>query len=159
MDGREMNAAFVPRRGDRRRARWQTVVVALSGRGRRRALRREADRRHGSLYLDRYSLTDGLWLLTAVLLCVSDAAFTLLILSAGGQELNPLMAWLLSHDVTAFFWVKFLLTSGALLFVLLHRNFRFLGRLRGVHVLYATTLGYGALVTYELVLLDRLFGL
>jgi len=44
---------FVPRRGERRRDHRRALVVALSGRGRRRERRRAEDRRYGVGYLDR----------------------------------------------------------------------------------------------------------
>ncbi len=156
MPATSVPAPFHPRRGDRRRDRRRALLVALSGRGRRHALRRAEDRRHGAHYLDRYRPADGLVLLLAVVLCVLDAAFTLTLLAHGGEELNPLMAFALGQGVTEFFWIKFLLTSGALLVALLHRDFVAFGRLRGVHILYGAAVGYTVLVGYELVLLGAL---
>ncbi len=156
-----MPATFVPacpelRRGDRRRDRRRALLVALSGRGRRSGARRAEDRRHGGQYLDRYRPADGFVLLLAVILSTLDAVFTLIILAHGGEELNPFMALLLEQGVSGFFWFKFLLTSGALLVALLHRDFVAFGRLRGAHILYGTAAGYALLVGYEVVLLGAL---
>lgn len=150
------SAHLHPRQGDRRRDRRRALLVALSGRGRRQGPRRAEDRRRGAHYLDRYRPTDGLVLILAVVLCVLDAAFTLTILAHGGVELNPLMALALGQGVTEFFWIKFLLTSGALLVALLHRDFVAFGRLRGVHILYGAAVGYTVLVGYEMAILGVL---
>ena len=152
----QLSSCAVPlreRRGDRRRWRARTVWLALSGRGRRRVARRAEDRRRG-VYLDHYSLADGVWLLAAMILCVGDALFTLFILSMGGVELNPFMAHLLAQGPAQFFWTKFLLTASGLLVILLHREFTLWGPLRGVHLLYGTTLAYAGLLAYEVYLLS-----
>ncbi len=72
----------------------------------------------------------------------------------GGVELNPFMAHLLAQGPAQFFWTKFLLTAFGLLVILLHRDFALWGSLRGIHLLYGTTLVYAGLLGYELYLLS-----
>jgi len=84
-------------------------------------------------------------LLLVPLLSTTDFCLTLLILEAGGQELNPIFRDLLSTQPLAAYWIKMVLTLGgtAVLAATAH--------LRPARVAIFSLLGvYGALVTYEI---------
>ncbi len=109
---------------DRRRPNWRTLLYAFLGRGRRRGPRRAAEQQ-APYYLDIYK---DLWLLAwsvgIIGGCALDAFLTLQILDRGGVELNPAMAFLLGISIPAFFYVKYLLTAAAVVFILMHANFK-----------------------------------
>ncbi|HEB81192.1 MAG TPA: hypothetical protein ENI71_04890 [Chromatiales bacterium] len=115
--------------------------------------RRRARRREDQGYVDVYDpLVVGVCLATLMLACL-DAYFTLLLISGGARELNPLMGVLLSHDPGLFINLKIALTAIGLLILILHKNFRLVGRVRVLHLEYALFGFYALLVAYELMLL------
>ena len=97
----------------------------------------------------------GLMAVTVVilLLCALDAHNTLIILSRGGIEINPLMDFLIQTDIRLFVAGKFALTGlGILLFVGYH-HVRLWERIKVLHILYSLLLFYLLLIAYQLVLL------
>ena len=115
--------------------------------------RRRARRREDQGYVDVYDpLIVGVCLATLTLSCL-DAYFTLLLISDGARELNPLMGLLLSHGPGLFINLKIALTAIGLLILILHKNFRIVGRVRVLHLKYALFGFYALLVAYELMLL------
>ena len=119
-------------------------------RGRRRqAGRRDGDSRH--VYVDRYTRGEVVltgWVAAASL---SDLGLTILHLRAGGTEANPIMDWFLLHGgIPAFAGAKVALTTGPVLFLLLHARFRGTWpALIGLSVLYAVLLGYHAVAAWD----------
>ncbi len=90
---------------------------------RRRARgRRESDR---ASYVDRYTRRDVVLLLSVFLLNVGDAWMTMLWLSRGGREANPVMDFFLDISPTAFLVQKCIVVGFWLLILLVHKNFRF----------------------------------
>ncbi len=132
---------------DRRRLTWRTLLYAL-GRGRRRGPRRAAEQQ-APYYLDIYA-DPWLWLWSVGIIvgCALDACLTLQILDRGGVELNPAMAFLLKLSVPAFFYVKYLLTAAAVVFLLMHANFK-LGKIPVRSLLPGLLGGYAGLIGYE----------
>ena len=55
-------------------------------------------------------------------LCVVDSYFTIDIVSRGGQELNPIMAYYLDQSPLLFFIVKYLMTCIAITMILSVKN-------------------------------------
>ncbi len=105
-------------------------------------------------YVDRYEPHLFYVAVATLLLCCTDAFFTLTLLQQGAEEINPFMALLLEMDVQLFLVTKFALTAAGLVFLVAHKNFLlFNRRLRVPHVLYAFLVGYMVLVKYELTLL------
>lgn len=92
--------------------------------GRRKSARRGTDK-NAFIFVDQYQP----WLLTAALLLVTlsiaDGWFTLHLIERGAYELNPIMAWVLSHGTWPFMIVKFLFTYVAVLILLVFHNFYF----------------------------------
>ncbi|XSG85968.1 MAG: DUF5658 family protein [Methylohalobius sp. ZOD2] len=140
------------RLADRRRLSWRTLVCALT-RGRRRGPRR-IEERQAPHYVDIYEdIRLLIWSAGIIGFCVLDAFLTLLILQRGGLELNPVMAFLLGISVPVFFYGKYALTAGAILFILLHVNFKVLG-IPVRHVLPILFFFYAGLIGYEAFLLS-----
>ena len=60
--------------------------------------------------------------LLIIVLCVADSYFTIDIVSRGGQELNPIMAYYLDQSPLLFFIVKYLMTCIAITMILSVKN-------------------------------------
>jgi hypothetical protein len=56
--------------------------------------------------------------LLIIVLCVADSYFTIDIVSRGGQELNPIMAYYLNRSPLLFFIVKYSITCTAIMMIL-----------------------------------------
>lgn len=141
------------RRIDRRQATLKSFVYAFFRR-RRRSLRRDVDE-HLPVYLD----VHGPYVITAViaimLLCLADAFFTLELLKHGSEELNPLLAWALQKDVMWFYIIKYAITAICVMFLMMHKRFRFFG-IKGTHLILGVIGSYTVLINYQLYML---FGL
>lgn len=126
-----------------RRRRPTPMVSRFLFTGRRRGGRRagEQDR----IYVDR----PGAWVITAcvilIALSVADAYVTLLILSGGGVEVNPIMRAVLMLGHRPFVIVKIGLTVLGAAVLCLHKTWP-LGRL----CLWIALGGYGCLTVYHL---------
>ncbi len=118
---------------------------------RRRDLRREGE--PVAFYTDWYSIPLFCLAVGIVLLCVADAFFTLQLISLGGTELNPLMAYLLDKGLYLFVGIKMALTIAAIIVLVMHQRFAFFRRVRAFHILLVTFIAYGVLIAYELTLL------
>lgn len=122
-------------------------------RHRRRGHRRSHDANHHH-YVDWHEP----WLLALAMgiafLCVTDAYLTLLILERGGEEVNPVMRWLLEHDSQAFLLVKLALTAGCVAFVIAHKRFRLWRRISGYQILWSVFFVYVGLISYQIGLLS-----
>ena len=109
------------RRGDRRGAPTRPLARLL-GPLRRESGRREEDRRS---YVDRYTKREA-WLLFVIFtLNVLDAFFTMIWLSRGGREANPVMDFFLDIGPAAFIVQKCFFVGFWLVLLLVHKNFRF----------------------------------
>jgi hypothetical protein len=116
-------------------------------RGRRMKSRRRSEDRN--YYVDRYE-TGYFALICAVLLfCVLDAYLTLRILHIGGNELNPLMRFLLERKPGLAMTIKYLGLAASIVVILVHKNFTVIGRLKAHYLLFAVLIIYGCLVAYE----------
>lgn len=91
-----------------RRARPTSCWSALRLRGRRRGFRRAGEGRHG--YVDCPTPYMALLVLWVTLSSACDAFLTLLYISNGGAEANPLMAWVLAYGSTMFVGLKMSMT-------------------------------------------------
>jgi hypothetical protein len=147
-------------RGDRRerteRRQLSVWSVVYGGvRPRRRHLRRGLDEERPVVdWHDTHLLAVALAIL---LLCCADALLTLHLLVAGASELNPIMAKLLSIDVTLFTGAKIALTGVGILVLVLLSRFRMFGGIKVERGLYGILAGYLALVVYELLLLSSVY--
>jgi hypothetical protein len=102
---------FIERRSgiDRRETRLGGIRRLFFS-GRRRKLRRADDRRKLAL-LDHYSPRIFAIVVAILFLSLADAVLTLLLLSHGAVELNPVMAFFLAKGDATFLIVKYLLTA------------------------------------------------
>ncbi len=149
---REAAAGGTERRGaDRRQMTWRSFLHYFY-RNRRRQARRTEDRDRG-YYVDTHETGLLVLIVSILLLCITDAFVTLWLLDHGGQELNPVMDLMLSYGPLAFFAVKFTVTAGCLVFLLMHRHFRLFVLIRGWHLLYSSLALYIALIGYEITLI------
>jgi hypothetical protein len=111
------------RREDRRSQSQPGVRYFLLG-GRRQSARRGSDQAE-YIYVDQYRP----WLLVAIMLLailsISDGLFTLHLIERGATEENPIMAWFLSLGAWPFMIAKFILTSSAIIILLVFHNYYF----------------------------------
>lgn len=135
------------RHPDRRRMNWRTLLYAFA-RGRRRGPRRAAELK-APHYLDIYEDPKLLvWSVGILGGCALDALLTLQIVGRGGVELNPAMAFLLQISAPTFFFGKYLLTAIAVVFMLLHVNFK-LWKIQVRSILFGLFCFYLGLIGYE----------
>ena len=134
------------RQGPDRRRRPTPLFSRYTLFGRRRDFRRDGEA--ANAYVDRYSPAMMAALVLIVGLCVLDALFTLLYIQRGGSELNPVMAAAIEVGVVPFLAVKNGLTILGILFLCVHKNFRFVRPLiAGVLLLYVALLAYHLYLT------------
>lgn len=134
-----------------RRSRSTGPLDAFTTKAQRRHFRRAEDKVNA--YVDRYSLFQACLIVSVVILSCMDAFFTLRILEAGGEEVNPVMLHLMGYGITWFVGIKILVTSLGVLFLVVHKNFVVRGKLNVTHILYFFFFGYLILIQYELILL------
>jgi hypothetical protein len=91
-----------------------------------------------------------------VLLCALDAFLTLVLLSKGAHEVNPVMAQFVYSDAKTFTIVKMLSTGSALVILVFLARHRFMRRVPVSSLLYGAVAIYVALIWYEVQLLQRL---
>lgn len=110
------------RRGDfDRRQGKMSILSKHSLIGKREVIRRQEDRQK-PYDVDRHSVKTLAVILLIISLSISDATFTLYLISHGASEINPVMAYFLEHGPLAFFGAKYLVTSSSLVFILANMN-------------------------------------
>lgn len=132
--------------GDRRR-RPTPMFSRYTFFGRRRGFRRSEE--GVNAYVDRYSGGLMAVIIAIVGLCLFDALFTLLYLQRGGGELNPFMRRAIAAGVIPFLAIKVGFTLVGILFLCVHKNFRFVRTLLvGVLLVYCALTGYHIYLAY-----------
>ena len=144
------------RRGaDRRQSKIPGLRYLIFG-GRRKHVRREEDN-NGIVIMDFYS--QSLFALIIGILCLSliDAAMTLHLIGHGAQEINPVMAYFLDKGTVTFISAKYILTSGAVIIILLVQN-AYLPRLRirSKNLFIFAIVAFALVVVWEIYLLSKL---
>jgi hypothetical protein len=89
--------------------------------GRRRSIRRKADRKT-HIYVDLYGHYLLLLLLLIILLSVFDAYFTIFHVEKGAREINPLMNFLMGYGDIYFFTAKYALTVLGLILLCIYQS-------------------------------------
>ena len=98
--------------------------------GSRGYVRRKDDKKNEYL-IDRYSYKLLALIFLIIFLSIIDAGLTLFLLDKGATEINPVMAYFLTHGPIVFFLAKYLLTTFSLLIILVYSNtYLFSTRLR-----------------------------
>ena len=148
------NLPHPDRRKQNRRSNPTSPLTASSLFGKRKNIRRDEDRLTQP-YVDLYSFSSVLSVLVTFILSVTDAIFTLKLISLGGSELNPFMDFFLQLGPFPFLIVKHLLTGTCLIIFLVHKNrVIFGGHLRVKSLLVFSLSLYFTLILYELALLS-----
>jgi hypothetical protein len=102
------------------------------------------------------------WLAVAMLvllLCCIDIVLTLVLVSDGGSEVNPVMRPLVNGPVATFIFWKFGLTAIGVVVLIVMARVRLFGRVRAGPVLYLILAGYIALILWEAWLLAHALGI
>lgn len=141
------------RRIDRRRASFHRLLYGAFVHARRRGPRRRTDTE--AYYVDWYDsrlfgVVIGIFLFSCV-----DALFTLMLLSLGAEEVNPLMAALIEHDVQTFVGTKLVITGVGLVFLVIHTSFWIGGAIRVSQALHALLASYVTLFFYQIAMLSH----
>ena len=142
------------RSGEDRRRQHPLSTRQLFYKGQRKTVRRAADRRQ-IVALDRYSPSLFVAIIVVLSLSLLDAMFTLILLSRGATELNPVMEYYLSHGPHAFLFVKYGLTSlSVLLIVLLNNALATRYRIGTGMLLHLFAACFGSVVIWQVYLLS-----
>jgi hypothetical protein len=149
-----MEAAAERRSGSERR--HHSVAAHLHGarRPRRRDSRRSTDRHYP--IIDWHSSRVFALVMAILGLCVLDAVLTVILMSHGAEEANPIMALLVPHELGWFAAVKLALTGGGVCILVACSRMRMFRTIPGEALLYGTLLGYIALIVYELRMLSAI---
>jgi hypothetical protein len=136
---------------ERRRTTWRTFALGAVH-ARRRDGRRGEDAHHFVDWHEAYLLVP---VVSILLLSVADAFLTLKLLSLGGSEINPIMAWLLETNMHWFAAVKMTLTGLGVLVLVAVGRARVFRLVRVVNILHWFFAAYVALIGYEWLLLNQ----
>jgi hypothetical protein len=140
------------RRGADRREHTLRALVYGSFKPRRREPRRAGERTVSAV-----DWHHPQWLAIAILIvgfsCI-DALLTLMLVEQGASEANPLMAPLVKGSAVTFALIKIGLTAPSVVLLTQLARIRAFGRIPVGLLLYATLALYGALIAYELHLLN-----
>jgi hypothetical protein len=140
-------------RTERRHRIWWSVAYGSFNPRRRQPRRRDDDSRFSSL--DWHSPHLMAVAICILLLCMADTFLTLILLSHGAEEANPVMAPLVGGSVTVFTSLKMTVTGASVVLMVFLARYRFMRVLRVELALYGVLLTYMTLIGYELWLLKR----
>jgi hypothetical protein len=141
-------------RPERRQRVWWSVCYGSFHPRRRTPPRRLEDSRFHSL--DWHAAHLLAVAIGIVLLCVADAFLTVVLLSGGAYEVNPIMAVLLYKSVAVFAGIKLAITSVSVVFMVFLARYRFMRLVRVDAVLYVVLIAYAGLIGYEVWMLKDL---
>lgn len=153
-DRSQPESSGVPDRRTRPDRRTHTLRALLYG---SRNPRRHGPRRAGDRGIASVDWHQSRWLAVALvilLLSCADAVLTLMLISHGAEEINPVMRPLVTGDSAGFAVTKLGLTGGGVILLTLLARLRAFGRFPVGVILYMVAAGYGVLIAYELSLLD-----
>ena len=121
--------------------------------GRRQRVRRGAER-EGPFFTDRFdALILGI-IVAVLVLCIVDGVLTIELLDVNSEEANPVMRFLLERGHLPFLVGKYAMTAAGLSFLVVYKNWPFLGTRFRAGFLLPVFLGlYIALVAYQVQLL------
>jgi len=138
-DRRKQSTPFLSRR---------TIFGGL----RKKTFRRQEDKKK-HIFIDNYGLWLFITLLLLLILSISDAYLTLILVKAlNATEVNPTMAFYLEHGNITFFLVKILFTSVAIFIFCVFNNFA----VARISLVLAIII-YVGIVYYELTILTNFF--
>ncbi len=132
---------------ERRHRIWWSAFYGSFNPRRRVPRRVDISRFHARDWHDSHLLAVAIGIL---LLCVVDACMTLTLLSAGADEVNPIMAAFVYKSTSVFTAVKMAMTGVGVVFMVFMARYRFMRLIRVQVVMYAILAGYAVLIAYEL---------
>jgi hypothetical protein len=138
---------------DRRRRFWWGIAYG-GFRPRRRVPRR--DHPHAFQMVDWHDAHLLGAAILVVVLCAVDAFLTLVLLSKGAHEANPVMAQFVYSDPRTFTIVKMVITGSALMVLVFLARYRFMRAVPVSALLYGAVAIYVALIWYEVQMLQML---
>ncbi len=110
---------------DRRSGRDRRKAMRSFGRliffGQRQHIRRKADHQR-LVWVDKYSPALFISILVVILLSMLDAFLTLFLIENGAKEINPFMAYCLSHGPSVFILIKYAVTCISVLILVILSN-------------------------------------
>ena len=133
-------------------------TLAAYWRGARNPRRRNGRRPADQIYpiVDWHSARIFAVVLAILTLCVADGVLTVVLLSRGAIEANPVMALFLPHRLGWFAAVKLLLTAVGMLVLVGCSRMRLFRSLPAEAVIHGILLCYVLLIVHEIRLLDRI---
>lgn len=140
---------------DRRQRTIPSLRFLLFG-GRRRKVRREEDM-NSIIIMDSYS--QSLFVVIIGILCLSliDAIMTLHLIGHGAKEINPIMAYFLDKGIVIFIVSKYLLTSIAVIIILLIKNtYLPMTRIRSKNLFTFALVSFALVIIWEILLVFML---
>ena len=122
--------------------------------GKRSHVRRKEDRLK-SYDIDKHSLKTVLSVFLVILLSITDAVLTLILLGTGASEINPVMAYFLNQGGPVLFFIaKYILTCSAILLVMMHADkFIFRTNFRAKSLIRLFAVPFFLVINWELYLL------
>lgn len=155
--GIEVPAAHYERRtGRERRTRSLTAYWRGALTPRRRSGRRSLD--HIYPVVDWHPARVFALVMVILCLCVTDGVLTIVLVSNGAIEVNPVMALFVPHSLGLFVAVKLTLTTAGVMVLVACSRMRLFRTIPGETLLYAILACYVALVIYEVRMLDTIVG-
>ena len=141
--------------GRDRRTNQKARLKYLLFNGRRERIRREEDRGR-VFFFDRYNPKLFAAITAILMLSITDALLTLILIDQGSSELNPVMAYFLQHGLLPFIIAKYLLTSIGVVTLLIFKNV-FLPRAKIYtgELLTVVIFAFAAVIVWEIFLIIR----
>jgi len=138
-------------RTERRKLSLKSVIYGAFN-PRRRRIRRDEDSNHTFVdYHPRHLLVVSTLVL---ILSVIDGLFTVHMINAGLQELNPFLAPFVHGNPVTFALVKIFFTATGVVALVISAHARLLGRIRVSGIFYGLLFAYGCVIVYHLYLLQ-----
>ena len=151
--GSSMHPDTEIRRGKDRRVNHRARLKYLFFNGRRERIRREDDRNRVFIF-DRYNPKLFAAITTILMLSIFDALLTLILISKGSTELNPVMNYFLQHGLLSFIVAKYFLTSIGVVILLIFKNIFFSKAKIYTHKLYMVVIiAFAAVIAWEIFLI------
>ncbi len=148
--------AIERRCGTDRRKNKISIFSKHSFAGNRQFVRRREDREM-EYSVDRYDSKLLTPILLIIFFSICDAFLTLILLDKGAVEINPVMAYSLTHGHMVFFIVKYLLTTFSLIIILVYSNtYLFKTRLRTKSLFGMIIIPFGLVIYWEFFLISML---
>ena len=123
----------------------------------RRMRNRRAEEHKLPYFVDRYSSTMLVIILMLIVASLADAALTLRLMEAGGDEINPVMGRLLDCGRLPFLLGKYVLTVVGMPLLLIFKNhYLFSSWFRVGYLLPVFVALYAILISYQVVLICRI---